>query len=71
MGERELLFVRNKGIEKMTVGGRRVWYKYHPRHPQNGQVRQTPEPPRQNMEVPRRPEQIRIQLGWLFVARII
>jgi hypothetical protein len=51
--------------------GEGVWYIYHPRHPQNGQVRQTPEPPRQDTEVPRRPEQIRIQLNWLFVARII
>jgi hypothetical protein len=30
----------------------------------NGQIRQTPEAPRQDMEVPRRPEQIIIQLGW-------
>ena len=60
-------------MEKMTVGGEGVWYKYHPRHPQNDQVCQTLEPPRQDTEVPRqsaevprRPEQIRIQLGWLF-----
>jgi len=52
----------------MTVGGEGVWYKYHPRHPQNSRVYHTPEPPRQDAEVPRRPEQIRIQLGgflWL------
>jgi hypothetical protein len=43
MGERELLFDRDEGMEKMTVGGEGAWYIYHP---QNGQVRQTPEPPR-------------------------
>jgi hypothetical protein len=41
--ERELLFDRDEGMEKMTVGGEGAWYIYHP---QNGQVRQTPEPPR-------------------------
>jgi hypothetical protein len=46
MGERELLFDRDEGMEKMTVGGEGAWYIYHPHHPQNGQVRQTPEPPR-------------------------
>ena len=62
----------------MTVGGEGVWYKYHPRHPQNSLVRQTLEPPhlsvevsRLSAEVPHRPEQIRIQLGWPFVAMII
>ena len=52
-------------MEKITIGGEGVWYKYHPHHPQTDQVCQTPEPPRQDAEVPCRPEQIRIQLGWL------
>jgi len=58
-------------MKKMTVGGEEVWYKYHLWHTQNVLVRQTSEPSRLSAEVPRRPEQIRIQLGWLFVARII
>ena len=41
-------------MEKMTVGGEEVWYKYHPHHPQNSLVRQAPEPPRLSTEVPRR-----------------
>jgi hypothetical protein len=43
--EGELLFDRDEGMVKITVGGEEVWYIYHPRHSQNGQVRQTPEPP--------------------------
>ena len=64
--------------KKITVGGEGVWYKYHPCHPQNGLVRHTSEPPhlsaevlRLSPEVLRRPDQIRIQLGWLFMAGII
>jgi hypothetical protein len=78
LGERELLFDRDEGMEKMTIGGEGVWYIYHPHHPQNGRVRQTSEPPRWgaevsrlSAEVPRCPGQIRIQLSWLFVAGII
>jgi hypothetical protein len=48
------MFDRDEGMEKMTIGGEWVWYIYHPRHPQNGQVRQTPEPPRWGAEVSRR-----------------
>ena len=44
--ERELLFEVNESEKKMTVGGNGVRYKYPPHHPQNGQVRQTIEPPR-------------------------
>ena len=55
----------------MTIGGEEVWYKYHLWHTQNVLVRQTSEPSRLSAEVPRRPEQIRIQLGRLFVAGII
>jgi hypothetical protein len=58
-------------MEKMTVGGEVRRYLYLLSHPQNGLVRQTPEPPRWGAEVPRRLEQIRIQLDWHFVARII
>jgi hypothetical protein len=62
----------------MTVGGEVKRYLYLPSHPQNGLVRQTPEPPRWGAEVPRQgaevpcwPGQIRIQPSWLFMAGII
>ena len=38
----------------MTVGGEGVSYKYPHHHPQNGRVKQTPEPSCQDAEVPRR-----------------
>jgi hypothetical protein len=44
--ERAPAAVLNELRKKMTVGGEGVWYKYHPRHPHNGRVLQTPEPPR-------------------------
>ena len=68
--ERELLFIRNEGMEKMTVGVKgydinttRVTHKRSGLSDPGAQ--------RQSAEVPRRPERIRIQLGWLFVATII
>jgi hypothetical protein len=40
--------VLNEMRKKMTIGGEGIWYKYHPRHPHNGRVLQTLEPPRKH-----------------------
>ena len=51
--ERALLFEVNESGKKITVGGEGVSINTPHRHPQNGQVRQTSEPPRQDAVVPR------------------
>jgi len=74
--ERELLFVRNEGMENMTIGAKRYGINtIHVTHKTIGSDRPWSLHVRTRRfratEVLRRPEQIRIQLGWLFVAGII